>query len=156
MHGTNGYLYFFWNICTVSLFSCRIRASDIFEFHPCCRCTFLPGAQWHMAFPHSAQWHIRRKSGKKLHSLAHSLLFKLYLSLPILFTAEVGLWKKGEVLRKGALHVEGNIMWYLEICPNWVDFEEELIAKRKTDGLGWFQKKRWDMWPVASLRRWKG
>ena len=54
------------------LFSCRIRAPDIFEFHPCCRCTFLPGAQWHMAFPHSAQWHIRRKSGKKLHSLAHS------------------------------------------------------------------------------------
>ena len=94
----------FWNICT--FFSCRIRAPDIFEFHPCCRCTFLPGAQWHMAFPHSAQWHIRRKSGKKLHSLAHSLLFKLYLSLPILFTAEVGLWKKGEVLRKGALHVE--------------------------------------------------
>ena len=60
----------FWNICT--FFSCRIRAPDIFEIHPCCRCTFLPGAQWHMAFPHSAQWHIRRKTGKKLHSLAHS------------------------------------------------------------------------------------
>ena len=116
-------------------------------FSPWCTMTYGFSPQCTMTYPAEKREKV---------ALTRSLLFKLYLSLPILFTAEVGLWKKGEVLRKGALHVEGNIMWYLEICPNSVDFEEELIAKRKTDGLGWFQKKRWDMWPVASLRRWKG
>ena len=60
----------FWTICTFSVAEYEHRIYS--NFTPAAGVLFSPGAQWHMAFPHSAQWHIRRKSGKKLHSLAHS------------------------------------------------------------------------------------
>ena len=68
-------------------------------FSPWCTMTYGFSPQCTMTYPAEKREKV---------ALTRSLLFKLYLSLPILFTAEVGLWKKGEVFRKGALHhVEG-------------------------------------------------